>query len=269
MVLYDNGNDWLCGARPDSCSLRGKLATTLFDFFLIPSLIAGQFARQDDVALSIAVAFDIERVIPELLVVGAERQVARPVQAISMNAFGLGAKQLPPRLAECLRHNMLDLRRLEISRFLVSACAFKCFEHLAGVTALVKGKCGESGLELMVVRPAPFQQVRFKRLQGFTFVLRESADEHLAVSPGALAANEAAKNETAKHLDRVSKLIVTQAARCTFLKQREQHGIGRRAFKHIEPGKSGGNRFVLIRRFAADDGIIPAGRYELGRQFLR
>jgi hypothetical protein len=38
------------GADPDPYSFRGKLTTALFDFFFIPSLAVGQFARQDDPA---------------------------------------------------------------------------------------------------------------------------------------------------------------------------------------------------------------------------
>src|SRR5688572_25126321 len=107
VILRRSGNGLLWSDPYLGC-FRRKLAASLLDLRFAPVVVVGQFPRQHDVALRVALAFRAKRMVPKLLVVGAQTQVARPVEILGVNAFGLGPKGSPPFIIQCLRHHMFD-----------------------------------------------------------------------------------------------------------------------------------------------------------------
>jgi hypothetical protein len=53
-------------------SFTGELMTSFFYRVLAPKIVVRKFARQDDIALSVAITFLVKGMIPELLVIGTE-----------------------------------------------------------------------------------------------------------------------------------------------------------------------------------------------------
>lgn len=103
------------GSRPDRKRSFCQLATPILYLFGRPLGGPRDLFVHREVALLKELALLREGAVAQLGVVAGQRQIAEDVQQARMDLIGVGTQLLPSLGRQCLRHDVLDRKALELN----------------------------------------------------------------------------------------------------------------------------------------------------------